>query len=124
MDAKRAARERERSQLLARLAELAVEEQREAGSLEGPPHYGDVERVAHQLGQHVSRQVQQRLSREVAADCEAITNCPTCGTSCTVDTQVREVASLDGPVELSEAVAACRRCRRSFFPSAGGDGAG
>jgi hypothetical protein len=25
---------------------------------------------------------------------------------------------MDGPVELVEAVAHCRRCRRSFFPSA------
>jgi hypothetical protein len=28
------------------------------------------------------------------------------------------VHSMDGPVELIETVAHCRRCRRSFFPSA------
>jgi hypothetical protein len=25
---------------------------------------------------------------------------------------------MDGPIELTESVAHCRRCRRSFFPSA------
>jgi hypothetical protein len=29
---------------------------------------------------------------------------------------------MDGPIELSEPVAHCRRCRRSFFPSAGTNG--
>jgi hypothetical protein len=35
-----------------------------------------------------------------------------------VDTHNREVSSMDGPLELTEAIARCRRCRRSFFPSA------
>jgi hypothetical protein len=35
-----------------------------------------------------------------------------------VEVSRREVHSMDGPVELIETVAHCRRCRRSFFPSA------
>ncbi|MCA9197580.1 MAG: hypothetical protein KDA87_08590 [Planctomycetales bacterium] len=32
--------------------------------------------------------------------------------------EMRDVHSMDGPIELTEPVAHCRRCRRSFFPSA------
>jgi hypothetical protein len=37
---------------------------------------------------------------------------------CKVEMEVRNVHSMDGPIELTEPVAHCRRCRRSFFPSA------
>jgi hypothetical protein len=33
------------------------------------------------------------------------------------------VASIDGPVKVTEVKAHCRKCRRSFFPSASGNGA-
>jgi hypothetical protein len=35
-----------------------------------------------------------------------------------VEPAQRQVHSMDGPIELTESVAHCRRCRRSFFPSA------
>jgi hypothetical protein len=34
-----------------------------------------------------------------------------------VEIEARPVTSMDGPIELTEPVAHCRRCRRSFFPS-------
>lgn len=124
MDAAQQAREQEKQQLLTRLAELMVEEQKEEGLFLGTPHYSIIERYAMKLGRDLSRQAQERGAREVAANCSAEVACPECGTVCAVEFQKRKVASTDGPVELTEAVAFCRPCRRSFFPSAGRPGDG
>ena len=45
------------------------------------------------------------------------TRCPDCNQQCKVEIEVRNVHSMDGPIELTEPVAQCRQCRRSFFPS-------
>lgn len=124
MDAARQARQEEKERLLARLAELTVEEQVEQGVFLETPHYSIIELTARQLGRELSQQAQQRAAREVAAQCPAATACPTCSSSCGVEMQDRTVSSIDGPVELIEPVAYCRECRRSFFPSASGDGLG
>ena len=118
MDADRATREEKKKDLLRQLAELSVAEQVEAGLFLETPHYSIIERVAVNLGRDLSRQTQERAAREVLANCERHAACPTCGTPCSVESQTRDVISIDGPVELSEAVACCRKCRRSFFPSA------
>jgi len=124
MDAARQARQEEKERLLARLAELAVEEQVEQGVFLETPHYSIIELTARRLGRELSQQAQQRAAREVAAQCPAEAECPTCGLSCGVEMKDRRVTSIDGPVELSEPVAHCRQCRRSFFPSASSDGLG
>ena len=124
MDAARQAREQKKTNLLRELAELMIEEQVEEGLFLSTPHYSVIERKAVLLGRELSRQAQERAAREVAAHSEPEEDCPTCGEPCRVETQCRQVSSLDGPVELTEAVAHCRRCRRSFFPSAGRAGAG
>jgi C4-type Zn-finger protein len=54
----------------------------------------------------------------VAAEQHTDIDCPDCGRSCHIEINKREVHSMDGPFELIETVARCRRCRRSFFPSA------
>ncbi len=36
--------------------------------------------------------------------------------NCQIETKDRTVHSVDGPIELTEAMVHCRRCRRSFFP--------
>jgi hypothetical protein len=123
MDAKSQARQQRKRELLRELAELHLEEMGEAGTFEGTPHFGVIERAAAELGRQLSRQTLERASQEVAADSPVEAPCPTCGGLCEVTTKRRIVKSLDGPVELTEAVAECRRCRRSFFPSADGDGA-
>ena len=82
------------------------------------PHFDQIETPAHEVGQHLSQLIQTVRAREVAADGLQVTPCPTCGKKCSVDTTNREVHSIDGRIELTETVAHCTRCRRSFFPSA------
>lgn len=118
MDATLSKREAEKQQLLRRLAELTVEEQREQGLYKGVPHYSQLEQAARSLGQELSRLTQERSIAETAAECAPTAACPTCGQKHKVQLKKRAVASVDGPVELVEPVAHCRPCRRSFFPSA------
>lgn len=68
MDAKQQAREARKAQLLQELAEIEIEEQREAGVYDRTPHFSVIERSAHELGRRVSRTLQERASREVAAE--------------------------------------------------------
>jgi hypothetical protein len=116
------AREEKKKELLAQLAELMIEEQVEQGLFLETPHYSIIERQAVTLGRRLSRQAQERAAREIAAHCDPEVACPVCESTCQVETKTRDVTSIDGPVELTESVAHCRRCRRSFFPSASGDG--
>jgi DNA repair exonuclease SbcCD ATPase subunit len=81
------------------------------------PHFDQIEQSAHDLGKRLSRLVQTNRMREVAANGLNDAPCPTCGERCRVSTKARDVSSLDGTIELTETVAKCRRCRRSFFPS-------
>ncbi len=88
------------------------------------PHYDQIEMPAHELGQRLSRMVQLERVGEISAAHATQTQCPECRNKCPVESNSRQVTSVDGPVELLEAVAFCRHCRRSFFPSEGSTGAG
>ena len=117
MDAKQAELEEKLAGILKQAADVASQIQAiEQGP--GTPHYDQIEIPAHEVGQRLSRMVQRSRIGEVAAEQLAECDCPECGLSCPVEVSRREVHSMDGPVELLEAVAYCRRCRRSFFPSA------
>ena len=122
MDANRQARQERKRQLLRELAELRLEEMKEAGGFDETPHFGVIERAAAEFGKQLSRETLERASREVVARGQPQAPCPTCGAVCEVTPRCRTVTSIEGPIELTEAVADCRRCRRSFFPSADGDG--
>lgn len=122
MDAEKQARQTRKKELLLELAELMIEEQVEEGVFLGTPHYSVIELAAVNLGRELSREAQQRASREVAANCKNQAACPICKMACEVRLEKREVTSISGPVELTETVADCPTCRRSFFPSAGGNG--
>jgi hypothetical protein len=122
MDAQSQARQRRKRQLLRELAELHLEEMVEAGDFDQTPHFSTVERAAVELGKQLSRETLERASREAITGGQTQAPCPTCGTLCDVTTKRRTVKSIGGPVALTEAVADCRRCRRSFFPTADGDG--
>lgn len=124
MDAAQQARAKKKEELLRQLAELSIEEQVEQGVFLGTPHYSVIERAAVTLGRQLSHQAQERAAREVAANCPPEVACPDCGVLCPTDTEKRQVTSIDGPVELTETIAYCHRCRRSFFPSAGRHGDG
>ena len=124
MDASQDARARRKEELLTELAELMIEEQVEQGVFLGTPHYSVIERAAMKLGRDLSRQSQERAAREVAARCDTEATCPTCQSRCPVKIQERDVTSVDGRLRLTEAMAECLHCRRSFFPSAGSNGNG
>ena len=118
MDAVQEARQQKKQQLLRELAEISIEEQVEEGVFLETPHYSIIERQAMTLGRELSLKAQERAAREVAANFETKAVCPTCRSPCQVETQKRQVTSIDGPVELTESICHCRKCRRSFFPSA------
>jgi hypothetical protein len=122
MEASQQARERKKQEHLLALAELMIEEQVEEGVFLGTPHYSVIEIAAMNLGHELSQEAQQRGAREIAASFESQAACPTCQTVCDVRVEKRDVTSLSGPVELAETIADCPKCRRSFFPSAGGAG--
>lgn len=122
MDATSQARQRRKQQLLQELAELHLEEMVEAGDFDQTPHFGVIERAASEFGKQLSRETLERASREAVTGSQAQASCPTCGTLCDVTTKCRTVQGVDGPIALTEAVANCRPCRRSFFPSADGNG--
>jgi len=118
MDAKVWTREAEKQQLLRQLVDLMVQEQRERGVYKSVPRYSQLEQEAHGLAEEVSRLAQERAAGEIAAASPKTAACPTCGEHHEVQFKKRTVTSIDGPVEIVEAVAHCRPCRRSFFPSA------
>ena len=122
MDAKSQARQGRIQELFRELAELRVEEMADAGNFDQTPHFSVIERSASELAKQLSRKIQERASREGVARGQSQAICPTCGAICVVTTRCRTVMGVDGPFELTEAVADCRQCRRSFFPSADGDG--
>jgi len=117
MDAKQPRLEEKLAELLKQASEVAAQLQAvEQGP--GTPHYDQIEIPAHEVGQRLSQMIQTTRTGDVAAEQEAQIACPDCGKTCPVEAKRREVHSMDGPVELVETVAHCRRCRRSFFPSA------
>lgn len=122
MDAKQVELEAELREHLRRASEVACRLQKlEQGR--GTPHYDQIESAASDVGQKLSRMVQQERTGELAAEQSREATCPQCRNKCPVSTEARQVTSVDGPVELMESVAFCTCCRRSFFPSAQSFGA-
>jgi hypothetical protein len=117
MDAKQAHLEEKLANLLKQASEVAAQLQA-AEQGPGTPHYDQIEGAAHEAGQRLSRLIQSTRTGEVAAEQQTQVACPDCQRTCRVETKRRAVHSMDGPIELMETVAHCRRCRRSFFPSA------
>lgn len=117
MDAKQAHLEEKLAILLKQTSEVAARLQ---AVQQGPgtPHYDQIEIPAHEVGQRLSQLIQSTRTGDVTAEQQAHVACPDCGKTCDVEVKRREVHSMDGPVDLAESVAHCRRCRRSFFPSA------
>lgn len=117
MDATQAALDEKLANLLKQAAKVASQIQAEKQG-PGTPHYDEIEIPAHDVGQQLGRMIQSARNVDVATGQAADIDCPECGKSCRVKINLREIHSMDGPVELTENVAHCRRCRRSFFPSA------
>lgn len=116
MDAKQQELEARLTEILKHAADIASQiQQHEQGP--GTPHYDQIESAAHDAGQRFSRLIQQDRIGQVSAAHATQTACPECRNKCPVESNSRQVTSVDGPVELTESVAFCSRCRRSFFPS-------
>lgn len=118
MDAAKQVLADEKSQLLNRLAEIVVEEQRVRGTFDGTPHLTELEGESQALGRLLSCLSLSRSAAEVAAACDTRAACPTCGARCSLETTKRTVQSTSGPIELMEPMGFCPACRRAFFPSA------
>jgi hypothetical protein len=82
------------------------------------PHYSVIENAAHEVGQELSRRVQERMLHEVVAEQPSVAKCPGCGTRCSLTTKCRTVLSGDGRISVQDQVGHCPVCRRDFFPSA------
>lgn len=107
------------SRLLNEAAEVSVALDRLDGTIQGVPHYSVIELRAHELGQQLSRQIQQRHLGEMVAQQASRAACPGCGTYCPLEPVERTVTSIDGAVPLPELRGECPRCRRAFFPPPG-----
>ncbi len=116
MDAKTTLLKEKLEELLSRAAAVASELQAiEQG--DKTPHYDEIELPAHELGQRLSRKIQSERACDVALGEDDRVSCPDCSRPCKVEIKRRTATSMDGPIEVAEAVAKCHRCRRSFFPS-------
>ena len=116
MDAKQQELEDRLAEILRHAADVASQiQQQQQGP--GTPHYDQIESAAHDVGQRLSRMVQQDRAGQLSAAHATDATCPECRNKCPVESKSRQVTSVDGPVELFETVAFCCRCRRSFFPS-------
>ena len=111
-------------QSLHQTTELAAALQRAERATTTVPHYSRIEAATHQSGRQLSCRIQARCVDEIAAGARLQAACPSCGRLCPLSARRRTLESTDGPVEVLEPVGHCDRCRRSFFPSAQGAGAG
>jgi hypothetical protein len=89
---------------------------------DGPPwgtSFAELEQLALQLGQVVSREVLlQALQAQAAAAPEKALLCPVCGQPTTPADPEPHLAKTDvGEVTWSEPARTCQHCRKAFFPS-------
>lgn len=107
------------TELFQELVDALVEEGAETGQFDiDSMRYAQMEALGHGLGKELSRQVQQRLAERQGRRMPESFACPGCGRQCRAETKPKSLTSLDGEVELSETRCFCKRCRKSFFPSA------
>jgi hypothetical protein len=81
--------------------------------------FASIEAAASKIGKAVTRHVIEDLAIKQAQLVGKSHPCPTCEKLCPVELRDRELATGEGPVDLSEAVCHCSVCRRDFFPSTG-----
>jgi len=108
--------------LLREAAEVSVALDRADGAIQGVPHYSVIETRAHELGQQLSRHIQERQMGEIVAAQVTKGTCPGCGRRRELIPTRRRMTSVDGVVTLQELEGYCTSCRRAFFPVAGDAG--
>jgi len=80
--------------------------------------FASMEMTAHRMGQAVARELCEDFAAKQAELAEGPQPCPTCGRSCETEFRERKLTTVDGIIDLHEAVCHCSACRRDFFPSA------
>lgn len=123
MDDRTALLKQKMDRLLVEAAEVSVELDRDSGLIQEVPHYSVIEARAHELGQQLSREIQQRQMAETVALERPKAPCPACGTRCDLKPKKRPATSIDGELDLIELYGDCPVCRRAFFPAEGTAGA-
>jgi hypothetical protein len=108
--------------LLRQAAEISVALARADGTIRGVPHYSAIEGRAHQLGQQLSRQIQERQMGDIMAAWVPKGSCPACGRRGQLIATKRPVTSVDGRIEVRELGGYCPSCRKAFLPPAGDAG--
>jgi hypothetical protein len=76
-----------------------------------------LEAAGHRLGRAVAQLTTEQLSLTQAERITEPQPCPTCQRRSPLVHRVRELETVDGPIELAEPVCHCSACRRDFFPS-------
>jgi hypothetical protein len=104
--------------LLREAAEVSVALDRANGTIQGVPHYSVIESRAHELGQQLSRRIQEWQMGEIVAAQVTKGTCPGCGRLRELIPTKRKVTSIDGQIDLQEPTGYCSSCRRAFFPTA------
>ncbi len=82
------------------------------------PRCSEIELYADAVAQQVSPSIHELLPQRAAEYPAPQAKCPIYNKMCGATIRHRKVQSIDGPVELSEAIGYCNRCDRSFFPNA------
>lgn len=108
--------------LLREAAEVSVALDRANGTIQGVPHYSVIEARAHELGQGLSRQIQERQMSDIVAAQVSKGTCPGCGRRRQLIPTKRRVTSVDGVITLQEQEGYCTSCRKAFFPATGDAG--
>jgi hypothetical protein len=80
--------------------------------------YAQMESLGHGLGKELSRQVQETLAQRQRQQMPDALPCPDCQNVCRAEDSRKTIRSVDGSVELPEVRFHCKKCRKSFFPSA------
>ena len=108
--------------LLREAAEVSVALDQTNGTIQGVPHYSVIEGRAHELGQQLSRQIQERRMAEIVAAQVSQGTCPGCGSRWKLTPTKRTLTSVDGAIEVQELEGYCPICRKAFFPATGDTG--
>jgi len=75
-----------------------------------------LESAGHAFGRAVARATTEWLTFARAERLSGPQICPICGKRCPLVHRVRQLETVDGPIELREPVCHCSACRRDFFP--------
>lgn len=122
MDGDHAGLRKKLDDLLREAAEISVALDHKDGTIKGVPHYSVIEERAHDLGQQLSRRIQERQMAEILAAQVTKGTCPACGRRRDLIPMKRAVTSVDGTVMLQELKGYCASCRKAFFPPPGDAG--